>query len=69
MKIVYIIVPVYNVEKYLAKCLDSLLLQTYKNIIILCVNDGSTDKSQEILTAYSLHYKNIITYYSNTINF
>ena len=60
MKIVYIIVPVYNVEKYLAKCLDSLLLQTYKNIIILCVNDGSTDKSQEILTAYSLHYKNII---------
>lgn len=47
-----IIVPVYNVEKYLAKCLDSLINQTYTNIEIICINDGSTDNSLEILNEY-----------------
>ena len=46
---VSIIVPVYNVEKYLEKCLDSLINQTLKDIEIICVNDGSKDNSLKIL--------------------
>lgn len=48
-----IIVPVYNVEKYLSTCLDSLINQTLKDIEIICVNDGSTDGSLEILNEYA----------------
>ena len=44
-----VIVPVYNVEKYLAECLDSIVNQTLKEIEIICVNDGSTDNSLSIL--------------------
>lgn len=47
-----IIVPVYNVEKYLRECLDALINQTYTNIEILCVDDGSTDSSGKILDEY-----------------
>lgn len=43
-----IIVPVYNVEKYLEKCLDSLVNQTYKNYEVILINDGSTDRSKNI---------------------
>lgn len=43
-----VIVPVYNVENYLNKCLDSIIAQTYKNIEIIVINDGSTDASGEI---------------------
>lgn len=49
-----IIIPVYNVESYLSKCLDSVLCQTYKNIEIICINDGSTDNSLDILNEYAL---------------
>jgi glycosyltransferase involved in cell wall biosynthesis len=49
---VSIIVPVYNVEKYLRKCLDSIINQTEKSIEIILVNDGSTDGSSEILQEY-----------------
>ena len=56
---VSVIIPVYNVEKYLAKCLDSLINQTLKDIEIICINDGSTDKSLEILNDYSLKDKRI----------
>lgn len=52
--LISIIVPVYNVEKYLSQCLDSLIYQTYKNIEILCVNDGSLDNSKNILDKYLL---------------
>ena len=48
-----IIVPVYNVEQYLAECLDSLLSQTYEDYEIICINDASTDKSYDILLEYS----------------
>lgn len=54
-----IIVPVYNKEKYLKQCLDSLVFQTYSNIEIVCVNDGSTDDSLMILQKYAKKYKNI----------
>lgn len=50
---VSIIVPVYNVEKYLPKCLDSLINQTFKDIEIICVNDGSPDNSLQILNDYA----------------
>ena len=50
---VSIIVPVYNVERYLSKCLDSLTNQTLKDIEIICVNDGSTDNSLGILKEYA----------------
>lgn len=47
-----VIVPVYNVEKYLEECLDSIQNQTYSNIEIILVNDGSTDNSKEICEKY-----------------
>lgn len=52
--LVSVIIPVYNVEKYLSQCLDSVLAQTYSNIEVICVNDGSTDKTSGILRDYSL---------------
>jgi glycosyltransferase involved in cell wall biosynthesis len=48
-----IIVPVYNVEKYLAQCLDTLTNQTKKDIEIICINDGSTDSSLKLLEEYA----------------
>ena len=50
---VSIIVPVYNVEKYLKRCLDSLVNQTLSDIEIICVNDGSTDGSAQILEEFA----------------
>ena len=49
---VSIIVPIYNVEKYLEKCLQSLCEQTLDGIEILCINDGSTDSSGEIIESF-----------------
>ena len=51
--LISIIVPVYNVSEYLPRCLDSLINQTYKNIEIILVNDGSTDNSLEICKKYA----------------
>ena len=48
-----VIVPIYNVEKYLARCLDSVVGQTFRDIEIICVNDGSTDKSSSIAEQYA----------------
>ena len=48
-----VVVPVYNVENYLRKCLDSIIAQTYKNIEIIVVNDGSTDTSGEICQEFA----------------
>lgn len=51
--LVSVIIPVYNVEKYLARCLDSVIKQTYENLEIILVNDGSTDGSEEICRQYA----------------
>lgn len=48
MQKISIIIPVYNVERYLPQCIDSVRRQNYKDIEIICVNDGSTDRSREI---------------------
>ena len=47
-----VVVPIYNVENYLDKCLYSLYEQTFKNFEVICVNDGSLDKSEEIIDKY-----------------
>lgn len=57
---VSVIVPVYNVEKYIEKCLDSLVNQTLKEIEIIVVNDGSLDNSQDIIDKYVKKYPNKI---------
>ena len=46
---VTVVVPIYNVEKYLRQCLDSIVNQTLKDIEIICVDDGSTDSSPQII--------------------
>ena len=58
--LISIIVPIYNVEDYLSKCLDSILSQTYKNIEVILVNDGSTDRSLQIAEKYVLADKRVI---------
>ena len=60
---VSIIVPVYNAEKYLSKCLDSLVNQTLKDIEIIVINDGSSDKSQYIIDEFQKKYSNLIRSY------
>jgi glycosyltransferase involved in cell wall biosynthesis len=55
-----LIIPVYNVEKYLVRCLDSAIGQTLEDIEIICVNDGSTDQSPRILQEYAQKDKRII---------
>lgn len=55
-----VIVPVYNSELYLRACVESILSQTYPNLEILLVNDGSTDRSLEILEAYAKEDKRMI---------
>lgn len=57
--LVSIIIPVYNSEKYLDECLRSALAQTYTNIEIICINDGSTDNSLRIINTYAKEYSNI----------
>lgn len=57
--LISVIVPVYNVEKYVGKCVDSILNQSYKNLDIILVDDGSTDRSGVICDDYAHHNANI----------
>lgn len=62
---VSIIVPIYNMEKYLERCLDSLLAQSLKDIEIITVNDGSTDSSGSILDSYAANDSRIKVFQKN----
>lgn len=55
--LISVIVPAYNVEKYIKTCLDSLINQTYSNFEIIVINDGSTDQTEEILRSYQANPK------------
>ncbi len=54
-----VIIPVYNTEKYIEKCLDSILKQTMQDLEIIIVNDGSTDNSEDVIKKYIEEHKNL----------
>ena len=58
-ELISVVVPVYNVEKYLERCVDSIIKQTYKNLDIILVDDGSQDNSGKICDKYKEKYNNI----------
>lgn len=58
-----VVVPVYNVEKYIEKCLESIIAQTYENKQIILINDGSTDGSGEVCDLYAQKYLNILVHH------
>ena len=60
MKKISLIIPIYNTQEYLSKCLGSAVAQDYKNIEIICVDGGSTDGSSRILNEFADKHKNII---------
>lgn len=62
-KTVSIIIPVYNLEKYIVNCLESIFAQTYESLEIICIDDGSNDKSAEIIKKYSVADSRIKYYY------
>ena len=57
--LISVIIPVYNSADSLSRCLDSLKAQTYRNLQIICINDGSTDRSQELLEQYAANTPNL----------
>lgn len=63
MKKLSIIIPVYNTEKHLKKCFDSIVNQNNSEIEVIVVNDGSTDNSEVIIKEYTNKYKDVFTYY------
>lgn len=54
--LVSVVIPIYNVEKYLSACLKSITEQSYKNLEIICVNDASPDKSAKMVKEYAESY-------------
>lgn len=63
MKKLSIIVPVYNTEKHLKKCFDSIINQNNSEIEVVVINDGSTDNSEVIIKEYTEQYKDVFKYY------
>lgn len=68
MKKISIVIPIYNAENYLAQCIDSVLAQHYENIEILCIDDGSTDCSSEIVNTFIKNDSRIIYIKKNHTN-
>lgn len=64
-----IIVPVYNVSAYLSECMESIIGQTYKNLEIICINDGSTDDSGRILNMYAQRDQRIKVIHNNNAGY
>ena len=64
-KKISIIIPVYNAEKYLAQCIESIIKQTYSNLEIIIINDGSTDRSLEICNFYKENDQRIVVFNQN----
>lgn len=58
--LVSVIVPIYNSEKFLAETIESILNQSYRNLEIILINDGSTDNSKQICKEYSFKDKRIV---------
>ncbi len=58
-----VIIPVYNIEKYISQCIDSLLTQTMQDLEILLIDDGSTDCSGTICRTYAASHDNIYYFY------
>ncbi len=57
-----VIIPCYNVEKYIGDALESILFQTFNDLEILCLDDGSTDSTKEIIREYTVKYNNVFLY-------
>ena len=57
-----VIIPIFNAERYLSDCLDSIVNQSFKDIEIICINDGSKDKSEKIIKEYAQKDKRIILF-------
>ena len=57
--LISVVVPVYNTEKFLRRCLDSILAQTYPSIEMILVDDGSADRSGRICDEYAGKYENV----------
>lgn len=64
---VSVLIPAYNVGDYVAECLDSIVSQTLDKVEVICIDDGSTDKTLKILREYEEKYKNIIVYNQGNI--
>ena len=58
-----VIIPAFNVEKYIGRCIDSIVRQSYKNYRMIIVDDGSTDKTPELIDDFATHYDNIEAYH------
>src|SRR5699024_6327425 len=65
--LITVIVPVYNGEAYIEKCFDSILNQTYENLEIIIINDGSTDKSSIICDEYAERDERIIVVHQENV--
>lgn len=63
MKKISVIIPVYNTEKYLKRCFNSVIEQNYPNLELVIINDGSKDNSESIIEEYKTKYPDLISYY------
>lgn len=63
MKKISVIIPVYNTEKYLKRCFNSVIEQNYPNLELVIINDGSKDNSESIIEEYKTKYQDLISYY------